>query len=246
MFTIEARDELRDRVVEMAREDPRVVCAAEVGSLSIGKGDRWSDIDLTFAVDDAVDVVEVLDDWTSTLVEAGAVVLFDLSAGTSTYRVYMFADCLQLDISFSSASEFRPTSPRFRLIFGEAGEMRAPEPSSAAELLGWTIMWARHARVCIERGALRQAEHAISSLRERALEFACRRRDLPAGYGRGLEQLPSEMYERFTLPLVPRLEKDALKRSLKECVAALSAECAEAAGIDQATCDRLSDAVAGI
>lgn len=245
MFSIEARDELRDHVVEMAKRDLRIVAAAAVGSLSLGGGDRWSDLDLTFAVDDEVGVAEVLADWTSALVAMGAVVLFDLPAGPTIYRVYMFPDCLQLDLSFTPVAQFRPTSPRFRLIFGEAGDMRTADPPDAAELLGWAILWARHARVCIERGRLRQAEHAISSLRERALDFACWRRDLPAGYGRGLEQLPSEVHDRFALPFMAQIEPDVLERALKQCVAALSGECAEAVELDQAFCDRLADTIAG-
>lgn len=246
MFTVEARDELRHRVVEMARKDRRVVAAAEVGSLSAGEGDRWSDVDLTFAIDDTVEVVEVLEDWTLTLADAGAVVLFDLPAGPSIYRVYMFPECLQLDLSFSAVFNFRPTSPRFRLIFGEAGEMAVPEPPSAATLLGWAIMWARHARVSIERKRWWQAEHAISSMRERALDLACRRRGLPAGYGRGLEQLPTDARDRFAGSLVSDFQRDELIRALKDCVAGLAAECAESAEIDEAACDRLLETVAGI
>ena len=247
MFTIEARDGLRDRVMKMAREDRRVVAAAEVGSLSVGEGDQWSDIDLTFAIDDAVGIAEVLDNWTSTLVkELAGVELFDLTAGPSIYRVFMFPDCLQLDLSFTSASAFRPTGPRFRLIFGYAGDMQLPEPPAAAGLLGWAVLFARHARVCIERGLWWQAEHCISSMRQYALSFACRRRDLPESYGRGVDRLPSEVRHRFASSLVLAFESDALKEALKGCVAALSTECAEDAETDQAVCDRLSETVAGI
>lgn len=247
MFTIEARDGLRDSVLEMAREDRRVVAAAEVGSLSVGEGDQWSDIDLTFAIDDAVGVAEVLDNWTPTLVEElGGVELFDLTAGPTIYRVFMFPDCLQLDVSFTSASEFRPTSPRFRLIFGEAGEMEVPGPPAAGGLLGWAVLWARFARVCIDRGNWWHAEHSISSMRQYALSFACRRRDLPASYGRGVERLPSNVRDRFAASLPHAFEPDTLKEALKGCVAALSAECAEDTEVDQAICDRLLDTVAGI
>lgn len=247
MFTIEARDELRDRVLEMAREDRRVVATAEVGSLALGEGDGWSDIDLTFAVDDAAGVATVLDDWASTLVgELGGVELFDLTVGPSIYRVFMFPDCLQIDLSFTPASAFRPTSPRFRLIFGQADEMQLPEPPAAAGLLGWAVLWARHARVCIERGLWWQAEHCISSMRQYALGFACLRRDLPASYGRGVDRLPSDVRDRFASSLVLAFEPGALKVALKECVAALSAECAEDAEVDQVICDRLLDTGAGI
>jgi hypothetical protein len=247
MFTIEERDAVRARILELAREDRRVVAAAEVGSLALGGGDRWSDIDLTFAVDDATPVTDVLDDWTSTVVEQlGGIELLDLTVGPIVYRVFMFPECLQLDVSFTPASGFRPTSPRFRLIFGEADEMQAPEPPDAAGLLGWAVLWARFARVCIERGNWWHAEHSISSMRQYALSFACRRRDLPAGYGRGVDKLPSEVRDRFAPSLVLAYEPGALKAALKACVAALSAESAGDAEVDRAICDRLSDAVAGL
>lgn len=59
---------MRERVLKFARGDARVVAGAEVGSLALGEGDRWSDLDLTFAITDGIDVTEILDDWTSDLV----------------------------------------------------------------------------------------------------------------------------------------------------------------------------------
>lgn len=247
MFTVEARDELRARVLELARGDRRVVAAAEVGSLALGQGDRWSDVDLTFAVDDIADVAEVLDDWTATLIgELGGTRLLDLTVGPTTYRVFMFADCLQLDVSFTPASAFAPTSPRFRVLFGRAGELRASDPPPAADLLGWAVLYARHGRVCIERGLWWQAEHCITGMRQQALAYACRRRGLPESYGRGVDRLPSEVRRRFAPGLVVAFEPDALKDALRRCVAALRAECAEDADVDPAVRDRLLDAVAGI
>lgn len=247
MFTVEARDELRERVLEIARADRRVVAGAEVGSLALGHGDRWSDVDLTFAVDDAADVAEVLEDWTSTLVgELGGTRLLDLAVGPTTYRVFMFADCLQLDVSFTLASAFAPTSPRFRVLFGRAGKMRPPDPPPAMGLLGWAVLYARHGRVCIERGLWWQAEHCITSMRQHALGYACRRRGLPESYGRGVDRLPSDVRRRFASGLVVAYERDALKDALRRCVAALCAECADDAEIDPAVRYRLLDTVAGI
>jgi len=64
LFTVEERDWARDRVLELARADKRLVAAAFVGSLAdeTGQGDRWSDIDLTFALGDGVSIEEVLAD----------------------------------------------------------------------------------------------------------------------------------------------------------------------------------------
>jgi hypothetical protein len=62
VFTVEQRDALRDRLLRLAEDDERVVAAAVVGSLAAGTGDRYSDLDLTFAVDDDVPVAEVCAD----------------------------------------------------------------------------------------------------------------------------------------------------------------------------------------
>ena len=50
VFTVEERNRIRDRILEMAKSDERVVAGAVVGSLATGEGDRWSDLDLTFGV----------------------------------------------------------------------------------------------------------------------------------------------------------------------------------------------------
>src|SRR5213075_30010 len=60
----------------------RVVAGAVVGSLAFDGGDRWSDLDLTFAVPDDVPLAQVLEDWTHQIVaEFDAVHLFDLPSG---------------------------------------------------------------------------------------------------------------------------------------------------------------------
>jgi hypothetical protein len=41
MFTVDQRDVLRDRVLEVAQRDARIVAGAAVGSLALGGGDRF-------------------------------------------------------------------------------------------------------------------------------------------------------------------------------------------------------------
>ncbi|MBA3349582.1 MAG: nucleotidyltransferase domain-containing protein [Actinobacteria bacterium] len=247
MFALEARDRIRDRVLEMARGDERVVAAAIVGSLAHGVGDRWSDVDLSFAVRDDVRVSEVLDDWSRRMTEElDAVCLIDLTVGQIIYRVFLFAGCLQLDVSFTPASEFRPTSPRFCLVFGVAGEPYSPEPPSPHDLLRWAVLYARGARVSIERGKVWQAEHCLANLRIYALSFACRRRNLPASFGKGLDQLPPEVLAGFPDSLVSSVERLELTRALKSAVSALLSECASPPRVASKVEDHLRDVVAGI
>jgi hypothetical protein len=98
---------LREHVLGLAEADPRVVAAAEVGSLTTGAGDRWSDLDLTFGVEDGVAIDEVLEDFTRELVDGHeAVQLFDLPFESTIYRVFLLPGSLQFDLSFTPASEF--------------------------------------------------------------------------------------------------------------------------------------------
>ena len=113
MFSVSDRDRIRDYVLQLASSDARVVAGAVVGSLALDEGDRWSDLDLTFAVADTVSIFDVLEDWTRNLVEElDAVHLFDLPSGASIYRVFLLPGCLQFDLSFTPASQvqndFRP------------------------------------------------------------------------------------------------------------------------------------------
>src|SRR5262245_54558538 len=121
MFTPEDREAVRARVLALAQSDTRVVAGAVVGSMALGPGDRWSDLDLTFAVRDDVPVVEVLKDWTTALAsDLSASTLFDVWSGPTLYRVFLLPGCLQVDLSLSPARDFGPKTPTFRLLFGSS------------------------------------------------------------------------------------------------------------------------------
>jgi hypothetical protein len=226
MFTLEERDQVREHVLEIARGDARVVAGAEVGSLALGGGDRWSDLDLTFGIADGVAVTEILDDWTSDLASRfDAVHLFDLVATPAVYRVFLLTDYLQLDVSVAPASKFRSASPRFKLLFGEMNEPEYSRPPSRDHTLGWAVLWARHARICIEREHWWQAEYCITHLRYHGMELACLRHDLPASYGKGLDRLPPEDRDAFERAIVRSLDRGELLRSLTVGVKGLLREC---------------------
>ena len=222
MFSVLDRDRLRDRVLEIASSDPRVVAGALLGSLAHDGGDKWSDIDLMFAVTDDVPVPEVLEDWSQTLVrEVDAVKLFDLSSGPITYRVFLLPDSLELDLSFAPASEFGAGGPKFRLLFGEAVEPAWDPPPPASELFGYAVHHALHARACIERGRHWQAEYWISAVRDHALHLACRSRGLDGYYGRDFDELPDDLVGQLESALVQSLDGGELRRALRRAVAVL-------------------------
>jgi hypothetical protein len=228
MFSIEDRERIRDRVLEWAAADVRVVAGALVGSLAHAEGDRWSDLDLTFAVVDEVPIPVVLEEWTRNVVEEfGAVQLFDLPSGASLYRVFLLPGCLQFDLSFTPASKFGAAGPKFRLLFGSAVSRPYAQPPPAHELFGYAVHHALRARFCIERGRVWQAEYWISSTRDDALSMACRRRGLPAWYGRGFDDLPAEVRERFAGALAQSLERDELLRALGCAIEGLLGEVEE-------------------
>jgi len=226
MFTVEERDRVRDHVLSMADADARVVAAAVVGSFARGGDDRWSDLDLTFAVLDDVPVQDVLRDWTPVLADQfGAVQLFDLPSHSTTYRVFLLPGCLQVDLSFTPASDFR-AGPGFRLLFGNAVNpvetTHTPQP--AYEVFGLAVHHAVRARVCIERGRYWQAEYWISEIREHALSLACRCHGLDPSHGRGFDDLPADVLAPFSGALVRSPARDDLLEALAGAVAALLRE----------------------
>ncbi len=232
VFTIAQRDALRDRLLRLAREDARVVAGAAVGSLAVdGGGDRFSDLDLTFAVTDRVLVADVLDDWTRTLTgELAAVHLTDLVRGPTTYRVFLLPDALQFDLSMTPAAQFRPAGPRFRLLFGQTaaepagGTSAVPTPAVAGDLFGWGVIYALHARACIERGRVWQAEHYVGAVRDHALALACLREGLPAAQARGYDDLSAQTLARFGDAHIGAAEPGALRAALAAAVRALLRE----------------------
>jgi hypothetical protein len=195
VFTVEQRDALRERVLRLAEDDERIVAGAVVGSLAVDGGDRFSDLDLTLGIADHVEVADVLDDWRRTLHdELDAVQLAELERGPTTYRVFLLPDALQLDLSMTSAAQFRPAGPRFRLLFGEtaAGESESltpvaadlflPTPPFPGDIFGWGViyaLYALYARACIERGRVWQAEHYVGAVRDHASRLPASAKDCP-------------------------------------------------------------------
>jgi hypothetical protein len=241
VFTVEQRDALREHLLRLAEADERVVAGAAVGSLAVDGGDRFSDLDLTFGIADHAPVADVLNDWTRTLVdELDALHLADLERGPTIYRVFLLPDALQFDLSMTPAAQFRPAGPRFRLLFGQtaagesevsrppAGGLFIPTPAVATDLFGWGVIYALHARACIERRRFWQAEHYVGAVRDHALSLACLREGLPAVQARGYDELSAETLARFEATRVGALEPGVLRAVLAASVLALMHEGAEA------------------
>ena len=242
MFTVEQRDALRDRVLRLGDEDERVVAGAAVGSLAVDGGDRFSDLDLTFGIADHVPVADVLDDWSRTLVDdVDAVHLADLERDPTIYRVFLLPEALQFDLSMAPAAQFRPAGPRFRLLFGEtatvdaeavkpsvAGGLFIPTPAIAHDVFGWGVIYALHARACIERARVWQAEHYVGAVRDHALSLACLSQGLTAVQARGYDDLPAGTLARFERAHVGAVDPDVLRAALAASVIELTQQGEEA------------------
>src|SRR3984885_61955 len=231
VFTVDERNRVRDRILEIAKSDERIVAGAVVGSLATDEGDRWSDLDLTFAVSPENQTLDVLDRLTTPLVrEFSAVPLFDLPHRESVFRVLLLQGCLQVDLSVTPASSFGPNGPKFKRLFGDYKENPAIPDPPAGQLLGYAAHHAVRARFCIERGRFWQAEYWISGARDYTLSLACLQGNLSPHYGRGFDQLPAEIQLQAQQALVKSLDRAELMRALACVVEGLLHEARQITG----------------
>ncbi len=214
---------MRADLVAAATDDARITGVALTGSAAGGAEDAWSDVDLAFGVDG--DAAAVMADMTARLYERhGALHHLDVAAGTTVYRVYLLAGTLQVDLAFAPRAEFGARAPTFRLLSGEAADRAHVPPPAVDRLIGWGWLYALHARSSIARGRVWQAEYMISGARDQVLALACRRHDLPAVEGRGMDRLPAELLARVAGALVRELEAAELARALQVAVTLLHDE----------------------
>ncbi|QUX31415.1 nucleotidyltransferase domain-containing protein [Nocardiopsis akebiae] len=220
------RDRLRERLLARAGTDDSVVGAALTGSSADGTADRWSDIDLVLAVREGRDGVPA--DWTEWLHrEFGALHHWDLPVpGPRLVRVFLLPGCLEVDLAFLPEGEFGPRGPQWRTVFGKARELQPfPEPDPDT-LIGHSWHHALHARVCVERGRLWQAEHWIGRLREQTVALACLRLGSPTAFNKGAHLLPAEVTDPLGATLVRALTGEELLRALEALTALLITEVA--------------------
>jgi hypothetical protein len=247
VFTPEDRARVRSSLLEFARGDERITGAAITGSAAAAGEDEWSDVDLAFGLAATADLPAVLADWTAHMYDHyHALHHLDVIAGAWTYRVFILATTLQVDLAFVVKTEFRALAPTFRLVFGKANEPQHASPPQAAAIMGMAWLYALHARSCIARRRLWQAEYMISGVRDNVLALACLRHGLPAGQGRGMDLLPTGVASRFEDSLVGRLDITELSRAFKAVIQGLLREMrdtdTELAGRLEPTLIRLTEA----
>ncbi len=216
LFTPEERGQLRSGLLEYAASDRRISGAAITGSAAGNGEDRWSDIDLAFGVVDTAELPNILSDWTARMYDQHlALHHVDVKSGAWIYRVFLLPSTLQVDLAFVSGTEFRALAPTFRLISGKANEPRHAPPPPPLDIIGLGWLYALHARSCIARQKLWQAEYMISGMRDHVLALACIRHGLSSAHGRGMDELPSQVTGNLESSLVRRLDIAELLRAFR-------------------------------
>jgi hypothetical protein len=243
MFTPEERARLRSGLLEYAASDQRISAAAITGCAAAAHEDRWSDIDLAFGVGNTAELPNVLADWTAHMYHRHlALHHLDVRSGEWIYRVFLLPGSLQVDLAFVSATEFRALAPTFRLIFGDANEPRHVPPPPPGDIIGLGWLYALHARNCIARGNVWQAEYMISGIRDTAFALACNRHGLPAVHGRGMDLLPGAVAAQFEGSLVRQLDTAELSRAFRVAIQGLLNEIRST---DEELAGRLQEALTG-
>jgi hypothetical protein len=241
LFSITERDRLRALLISSARTDERITGIALTGSASIGAEDRWSDIDLAFGFAAGTELAVAIADWTAVMyADHGAVHHLDVISGATTYRVFLLASTLQVDLAFAPEAEFGASAPTFRLLSGRAVPRAQVRPPDAAELIGLAWLYGLHARSSIARGRVWQAEYMVSGVRDHVLALACLRCGLPARQGRGMDRLPAEVTGPLAGALVRGLDVAELGRAFRVAMEALLAEIGR---VDAALASRLGATV---
>jgi predicted nucleotidyltransferase len=204
VFTASSRTELKQWLIDTARADGRVTAAAVLGSGARGAEDLWSDIDFAVRLRPGEDPLSVADSWTDLIAQHEEPVgRMDMWSSGALYRVFLFPDTQQLDVSFWPDDKFAAHGPHFRLLFGEANEPVVPLCPTPEPLISMAWLYALHARSSLARGRTWQALYMINGMRDYVVQLLCLRHDLPVAQGRGVDDLPTAVTELLR-PTHPR------------------------------------------
>ena len=221
VFTTDEREQLRTQLVVAAQNDGDLCGAAHLGSMAGATTlDRWSDIDLALGLRPNAEYAAVVGKWTERMYDRhGAVAHVDVMSGATLYRVFLLGNTLQVDISFWRADDFAARGPRFRLIFGEAGEPRQGDPPDRSAIAGMAWLYALHVRSSLARGRPLQAEFMLAGMRNSTNELTCLRYGVNHFQGRGLDDLPPSARESAAANIPksaePRELRDAFGRTMR-------------------------------
>src|SRR5262249_55326767 len=146
-------------------------------------------------------------------------------------RVFLLPGGLEVQVVVMAAEDLGARGPKFRALFGTTYDV-APQPQpDASHILGMGWLYVFHARACIERIKVWQAEYFIRGIRDQALALACLRLDEDARYyGVGADRLPALVTAPLTAALVRSLDVLELRRALAVATQCLIRELQERDG----------------
>ncbi len=216
MYSIEDRNSIQNSIIALAKNDDRITDCAIVGSGSIEQQDVWSDIDLSFGIENGSDISNILEDWNNVMGnEFNAHVLFDLQYKESIYRVYLLPNALQVDLSFTRTEKFGALTDRFRLLFGKNNKREQKLPPDQKTVFGYAVLYALKARSSTERGRIWQANYFLEKLRENLMILKCTIDQLNPFDGRGFDRLPEDFLNKISKSMGTKLTSSELKYSLQ-------------------------------
>jgi hypothetical protein len=157
--------------------------------------------------------------------------------------VFLLPGWLEVDLTFAPPHEFRPRGPQWRTVFGQPGDLDPFDRPDVNTLCGMVWHHAWHARICVHRGRLWQAEHWIGALRGHVITLACLRLGLPAAHAKGAHRLPDEVTGPLASTLVRSLDEPELLRALAAVIGPALTEIAHA---DPALATRLTPMLADL
>lgn len=214
-FTTTERTQVFDRVLEIAKADARVTGGAIVGSFASNKEDELSDIDITFGIKAEIKPDEVLNEWTKLLdAEFNVVHFFDLRHATAIYRVFLFPNCLELDLSVVPENDFGAITPSFQLLFGKANKPTDFLKPDIVNLIGLGWHHVLHANSAIQRNKPWQAEYWTSALRDHVISMKCIRLELPSNYAKGADSISHQEKKEMESTFIKSLDLSELKINL--------------------------------
>lgn len=211
-------DRVRDRLISWAEHETAVTGVALTGSLATGHADRWSDLDLVLGLRSPPE--QVAREWTARLTaEFGVLHHWDLpTPDERVVRVHLLGNGVEADVSFLPEESFGTRGPQWKLLDGREQALEPFPTPDPRVLTGLAWHHARHARVCVERERLWQAEHWVGALRTQVLALACLRLALPTDYAKGAHLLPASLTAALEPTLVRALDADEILRALAALV----------------------------
>ena len=232
IFSPADRETTLARAIELLEDDPRVEAAMVTGSLGAGRGDRWSDFDLTAIVAEGQQAVEVARDWDALAYREWSVVHhYATEFGSTLVRGFLLRNGLLADLAFTPVADLEVWAP-VRIAFDRtgsatraAGEWQpwTPTPDWRGEA-GFAMHDILHACVAANRNKPWQSLYFLQRVRNRTLTLACERRGADAQDFARVDEIPSGETAALRRTLVTDLAPATLLQAIERAADAFLRE----------------------